>query len=294
MSRPPRLSGQQADPAVWLLPISGWMLLFYVVPAVYIFLASFMTMENYRLVPAWTLSNYRYILSQAMYHKAYLNSLWLAGKTVVLTTLLAYPLAYALAFAVPKRWRLPLLVAVIAPFWTNYLVRAYSWQIILANKGLLNYLLALLGLVREPVNILYTPQATTIGLVHYLLAIMTLNLYTTLENIDRRLLEAAKDLGANGFQVFRQVILPLSSGGLVSGAMFIFILAYSDFVSPSVLGGQIQRVFPQLVADAIQWNIDWPMASAFAVIMVTTILLVLSVLSRWMKTGSRVEGGWSK
>lgn len=155
-------------------------------------------------------------------------------------------------------------------------------------------MLTLLGLVKEPIHILYTPNATTIGLVHYLLAIMTLNIYTTLENIDRRLIEAAMDLGAGGFQVFRRIILPLSSGGLISGAMFIFVLAYSDFISPSVLGGQIQRVFPQLVADAIQWNIDWPMASAFAVIMVATILLVLSVLSRWMNTGSRVEGGWSK
>jgi spermidine/putrescine transport system permease protein len=291
-----RVSGQLTNwgPAVWLTPISGWMLVFYALPVGYIFLVSFMSMVNYRLVTDWTLANYRYIFEQSMYHKAYFTSLWLSLKAVVLTTLVAYPLAYAMAFAVPKRWRLILLVAIIAPFWTNYLVRAYSWQIILANKGILNYFLLSAGVIKQPVEILYTHTATVIGLVHYLLAIMTLNIYTTLENIDKKLLEAARDLGAGQWQTFWRVTLPLSSGGLITGGMFIFVLAFADFVSPSVLGGQTQRVFPQLVVDAIQWNINWPMASAFAVIMVTTILIVLAFLSRWLTIGKRTEGGYLK
>jgi spermidine/putrescine transport system permease protein len=291
-----RVRGQLTHwgPAVWLTPISGWMLIFYALPVGYIFLVSFMSMVNYRLVTDWTLANYRYIFAQSMYHKAYFTSLWLSLKAVVLTTLVAYPLAYAMAFAVPKRWRLILLVAIIAPFWTNYLVRAYSWQIILANKGILNYFLLSAGIIKQPVEILYTHTATVIGLVHYLLAIMTLNIYTTLENIDKKLLEAARDLGAGQWQTFWRVTLPLSSGGLITGGMFIFVLAFADFVSPSVLGGQTQRVFPQLVVDAIQWNINWPMASAFAVIMVTTILIVLAFLSRWLTIGKRTEGGYLK
>lgn len=185
-------------------------------------------------------------------------------------------------------------MAILASFWTNYLVRAYSWQIILANNGVVNYALTVLGLIKEPLDILYTPKAATIGLVHYLLAIMTFNIYTTLENIDKRLIEAAKDLGAGSFQTFWKITLPLSSGGLVTGAMFIFVLTFADFVSPSVLGGQNQRVFPQLVVDAVQWNINWPMASAFAVIMVATILIILALLSRWMNLGNRTEGGVGK
>ena len=154
------------SPAVWLSPITGWMLIFYALPVGYIFLVSFMSMENYRLVPDWNWQNYWYILSQAMYHKAYFTSLWLSVRAVILTILVAYPLSYALAFAVPRRWRLILLVAIIAPFWTNYLVRAYSWQIILAQKGILNYFLLSIGIIKEPLEILYTHTDTTIWLVH--------------------------------------------------------------------------------------------------------------------------------
>ena len=160
------------------------MLIFYALPVGYIFLVSFMSMENYRLVPDWNWQNYWYILSQAMYHKAYFTSLWLSARVVILTTLTAYPLSYALAFAIPKRWRLIILVAIIAPFWTNYLVRAYSWQIILANKGILNYFLLSIGIIKGLCS-LYPCHHYRPG--HYLLAIMTLNLATTLENIDKKL-----------------------------------------------------------------------------------------------------------
>lgn len=284
----------RVGPAIWLTPISGWMLLFYLLPVGYIFLVSFMSMADYRLTHEWTLANYRLIFEQNMYHKAYFASLWLSVRVVLITTLIAYPLGYALAFVVPKGWRIVFLVAIIAPFWTNYLVRAYAWQTILANKGILNYFLLSSGVIKEPLEILYTYAATTIGLVHYLLAIMTLNIYTTLENMDKRLLEAATDLGASRWQAFWRITLPLSSGGLITGAMFIFVLAFADFISPSVLGGQTQRVFPQLIVDAIQWNINWPLASAFAVVMVTTILMVLAILSRWLNLGERTKGGYAK
>jgi len=275
---------------LWLAPIAGWQLLFYLAPVAYVFLSGFWTMKDFRLTPSWTLANYRQILSEPMYYRAYVTSLGLSLGTVALTIALAYPLAYCLAFIVPRKHRPVLLVALIAPFWTNYLVRAYSWQTILANSGVLNYVLMALGIVKAPVEILFTHRATTIGLVHYLLAIMTLNLYTTLENIEPRLLEASQDLGANRLQTFFRVTLPLSSGGLVTGSMFIFVLAFADFVSPAVLGGQMQRVFPQLVVDAVQWTVNWPVASAFAVIMVATILLIAGLLGRKLNvTGGAVK-----
>jgi len=277
-------------PAIWLTPISTWMLFFFALPVGYMFLVSFMSMTDYQLTYDWTLSNYQIIFERGLYHRAYINSLSLSMRVVLITTLIAYPLGYALAFVVPRQWRLVFLVAIIAPFWTNYLVRAYAWQTILSNTGILNYALLSLGVIGEPIDILYTHRATTIGLTHYLLAIMTLNIYTTLENIDRRLIEAAKDLGASSWQAFWRITLPLSSGGLITGAMFIFVLAFADFVSPSVLGGQTRQVFPQLIVDAIQWNVNWPLASAFAVIMVATILIVLGIMSRWMNLGKRTKG----
>lgn len=271
---------REGGPGLWLLPIAGWQLVFYLLPVVYVFLCGFWTMKDFKLTPTWTLANYKEILAEPMYYRAYVTSLGLSLGTVALTIALAYPLAYCLAFIVPPRHRPVLLVALIAPFWTNYLVRAYSWQTILANSGVLNYLLMALGIVDAPVEILFTHRATTIGLVHYLLAIMTLNLYTTLENIDTKLLEASQDLGADRLQTFFRVTLPLSSGGLVTGSMFIFVLAFADFISPAVLGGQMQRVFPQLVVDAVQWTVNWPAASAFAVIMVATILIIAGLLGR--------------
>jgi len=278
-------------PGVWLLPIAGWQLMFYAVPLLYVVGMSFWRMKDFRLVQEWTLENYQSILAESMYYKAYLTSLGLSLGSVALTVLLAYPLAYCLAFVVAPKYRSILLVAIIAPFWTNYLVRAYSWQTILSGAGVLNHFLTSTGLVKEPLDILFTPNATVIGLVHYLLAIMTLNLYTTLENIDPKLIEASQDLGANRIQTFFRVTLPLSSGGLVSGGMFIFVLAFADFISPSVLGGQTQRVFPQLIVDAVQWSVDWPKASAFAVIMVATIMIIAGLLGRRLNVTGIGGGG---
>jgi ABC-type spermidine/putrescine transport system permease subunit I len=278
---PPR----RRDSWAWwfLLPISLWQAVFYLASAAFLVLASFWIMKDYRLTPIWTLQNYIVFFKEFIYFKAYLTSLVFATTTVLITIVVAYPFAYALVFVLPRRLLAVALIAVIAPFWTNYLVRAYAWQLILANNGILNYVLLQLRIITEPLDILYTLMAARIGLIHFLLAIMTLILYSTLDGIDKRLLEAAADLGAGRLRTFTEVILPLSSGGLVAGAMFIFVLAFADFVSPAVLGGQAQRVFPQLVVDAVQWTVNWPQASAFAVIMVTTILTIVGVFARWMR-----------
>ncbi len=284
---PAKVPGQPArrDASAWwfLAPISLWQVVFYFASVSFLLLASFWTMKEYQLTPVWTLKNYVTFFTEFIYLKAYLTSLVFATTTVLITIIVAYPFAYALVFVVPKRWLTVSLVAVIAPFWTNYLVRAYAWQVILAGNGILNYLLFQLRVITAPLDILYTLAAARIGLVHFLLAIMTLVLYTTLEGIDKNLLEAADDLGAGRLCTFTEVILPLSSGGLVAGIMFVFVLAFADFVSPAVLGGQSQRVFPQLVVDAVQWTVNWPQASAFAVIMVITILGIVGLFARWMR-----------
>ena len=291
---PVRHRGASNRSAGWLLPLSGWMVIFYLIPLVFIIGTSFRTMVNYQLTSEFTMQNYLAIFAEPLYWKALRVSLLLAVKVVAITTLIAYPLAMVLVFIVPKRWRTFFLILIIAPFWTSYLIRAYSWFIVLGNNGSLNLLLKSLGLIGQPVQILYTGTATTIGLVHYLLPIMTLTIYTTLENIDPKLLEAANDLGAGGLRSFFHVILPLSAGGLVNGMMFIYILAFADFVSPATLGGQTERVFPQLIVDAVQWNINWPLASALSIVMVAAIFLVLLVLSLFRNIGSRENGGSGK
>lgn len=278
----------RARTAVGLLPLTLWEIGFYFVPALLLFLTSFWILRSYDLVADWTLANYRQVFGKRIYLDAYLTSLWLTVTTVAITVLLAYPAAYAVAFIVPRRWQRLCMIAMIVPFWTNYLVRAYAWQLVLANTGLVNYLLQRLGLRDEPITILYTHVAVRIGLVHFLVVLLTLALYTRMEAIDRNLLEAAQDLGASRLRAFAEVVLPLTRGALLTGVMFIFVLAFADFVSPAVLGGQTQRVFPQLVVDAIQNDVDYPLAAAFAMVMVATILAVVGLLSRLQ---SRAEVG---
>ena len=238
-------------------------------------------MIDYKLTDQFTLQNYAAMLSEPLYWKAMSISLSLALKTVFITTLIAFPLALTLVYSVPVKRRTFFLILIIAPFWTSYLIRAYSWYVILGNKGIVNIVLMRLGFISQPIKLLYTNTATTIGLIHYLLPIMTLNLYTTLENIDPKLLEAADDLGASRLQIFTQIIFPLSRTGLINGMMFIYILAFADFISPATLGGQAERVFPQLIVDAVQWNINWPMAASLSVMMVLSIFIVLAVFSRF-------------
>ncbi|HEX5500059.1 MAG TPA: ABC transporter permease, partial [Thermomicrobiales bacterium] len=245
-------------------------------------------LQRYTLVADWTLANYQQVFGKRIYFDAYLTSIWLSVSTVLIAVALAYPAAYAVAFVVPPRWQRACMIAMIIPFWTNYLVRAYAWQLVLANNGLINYVLLKTGLRTEPVKILYTHVATRIGLVHFLVVLLTLALYTRMESIDRNLLEAAHDLGANRLRAFFEVIVPLTRGAAITGVMFIFVLAFADFISPAVLGGQTRRVFPQLVVDAIQNDVNYPLAAAFATVMVATILLVVGVLSRFQ---SRAEGG---
>ncbi len=230
-----------------LAPLTVWEAVFYFVPAVLLFLTSFWVLQRYELVADWTLENYRQVFGNRIYLDAYWTSLSLSLSTVAITILLAYPAAYAVAFVVPPRWQRACLIAMIIPFWTNYLVRAYSWQLVLSNNGLINYTLQQLGLRDEPITLLYTHTATRIGLVHFLVVLLTLALYTRMESIDRNLLEAAQDLGASRFRAFVEVVLPLTRSALVTGVMFIFVLAFADYVSPAVLGGQTRRVFPQLV-----------------------------------------------
>ncbi|HEX6989974.1 MAG TPA: ABC transporter permease [Bacillota bacterium] len=263
-----------------LAPALLWQALFYVVPLLLIVGTSLWAMENYRLVVEWSFDNYRTVLTDALYRSPYGTSLLLAGAVVLVTAVVAYPLAYGLAFIVPPRLRPLLIVGLVAPFWTNYLVRAYAWQILIGNNGVWNYLLTRTGLLDQPVPLLNTGWAAGIGLTHYLLPVVTLTLYTTMENINRNLLEAALDLGASRWSVFRHVVFPLSRPGLAVGAVLAFVLAFTDFISPAVLGGQNIRVVPQLVVDAVQWNVDYPRAAAMAVLMIVVILAVVAALRR--------------
>jgi spermidine/putrescine transport system permease protein len=268
---------------IGLLPITGWEVFFYLIPLIFLLLISFWTTKDYRIVPEWNLKNYITVFTNPLVRVAFLRSLGITFSTLIITILAAYPFAYGLVFKLPKRYRQLILIAIIAPFWTNYLVRVYSWQLILGGSGVLNHVLLQLKLIDAPLNILYTHVATRIGLLHFLISVMILNLYGTLDNVDRSLIEAAHDLGAGPFRSFWWVTFPLSLPGLAIGTVFVFIFCFTDFVAPSVLGGGTKPVFSQAVVDAAHWTANYPLASALSTVMMVAIAVFLLIIFRAVK-----------
>ena len=182
-----------------------------------------------------------------------------------------------------------ILIAIIAPFWTNYLVRAYSWQLILGGNGVINHLLMNAGFIKTPLSILYTHIATRIGLVHFLVTVMVLNLYATMDNIDRSLIEAASDLGAGPFKNFLWITFPLTLHGLAVGTVFVFIFSFTDFIAPSVLGGGTKPVFSQKIVDAAHWTANYSLASALSIAMILVIGIFLLLIFRMVRAAMKEE-----
>jgi putrescine transport system permease protein len=220
----------------------------------------------------FTLDNYTYLTTDSLYWKAYLSSLWIAIASTVLVLLVGYPIAYGMARA-PRRWQPTLLMLVILPFWTSFLIRVYAWIGILKKEGLLNEFLLWIGVIHQPLTILNTNWAVYIGIVYSYLPFMILPLYAALEKMDGSLLEAAADLGCTRMKAFWTITFPLSVPGVVAGCFLVFIPVTGEFVIPDLLGGNGTLMIGKTLWDEFFSNRDWPLASAVAVI----LLLILVV-----------------
>ncbi|SFJ67106.1 putrescine transport system permease protein [Bosea sp. OK403] len=228
---------------------------------------------------ALDLDNFRLLADDALYWQSYLYSLRIAGLTTLLALAIGYPLAYAMASA-PKSWRGALLVLVILPFWTSFLIRVYAWIGILRPDGLLDAALIGLGLTQEPLRLLNTEAAVLIGMVYSYLPFMVLPLFAALEKLDRSLLEAAADLGARPWMAFLTVTLPLSIPGVLAGCALVFIPAVGEFVIPDLLGGPDTIMIGKALWTEFFSNRDWPLASAVAVVLLVLLVLPLALLQR--------------
>ncbi len=266
--------------ALLLTPGLLWLLLFFALPLVIIFLYSFMTNDALgRVVYEPTLNNYITIFTQSLYVNAYWRSIWTSVLTTVICLLIGYPLAVFIARS-PQQWRMPLLMLILIPFWTNFLVRIYAWQIILANNGIINSFLEIIGIGR--LTLLNTEGATLIGLIYGELPFMVLPLYAAIDRFDFTLMEAAADLGANKVQAFLHIMLPMTMPGIVAGSVLVFIPTLGQFVVSELLGGAkvdylgnlIQRLF--LRANPI----NWPLGSAMAVLMMLVLLVLIMMYFR--------------
>lgn len=271
----------------------AWSLLFFLIPFFIVFRISLSTtaiaMPPYTpvfsFVDGWSglwsklgelsFDNYRYLIDDPLYFNAYVSSVVIAAVSTFLTLLVAYPIAYGMAQA-PRGIRPTLLMLVILPFWTSFLIRVYAWIAILKPEGLLNQLLLSIGVIQEPLVILNTTMAVYIGIVYSYLPFMVLPLYSSLEKMDGSLIEAAQDLGCTPVKAFWRVTFPLSLPGVVAGCMLVFIPAVGEFVIPDLLGGSQTLMIGKTLWNEFNSNRDWPVSSAVAIILL--LILVIPIL----------------
>ncbi len=233
--------------------------------------------------------NFEFLTTDDLYWKAYLSSLKIAFVATVLTLLVGYPIAYGMANA-PDHWRPTLMMLIILPFWTSFLIRVYSWMGILSNEGYLNQLLLSLGVISEPLTILNTNTAVYIGIVYTYLPFMILPIYSALERLDASLLEAAEDLGCSRFTAFWLVTIPLSKSGIIAGCFLVFIPTLGEFVIPSLLGGSKTLMIDKVLWEEFFNNRDWPVASAVAVILLLILIVPIILFQRNEQKQREAEG----
>jgi spermidine/putrescine transport system permease protein len=265
--------------AAFLAPPGVWIGLFFVLPMATIVLMSFWQVVDYDIVANFTLANY-----EKLFRPLYLDVFWRTIKVSLLVTaislLVGYPVAYFLARKT-RRFRVTLLVLVIMPLWTSYLVRTYAWMLILGTKGAVNQALQAVGLTSEPIAwLLYSDFAVTLALVHIYMPYLILPLYSVLEKLDPSLFEAAKDLGGGRWRTFLHITLPLSLPGVATGCLFVFIPAMGSFVTPELLGGTRSILIGSIVAQQFGVAFEYPLGSAMALAIMGIILLAAVALLR--------------
>ena len=278
-----------------------WLLLFFLAPFVIVFKISLADPiiaqppftpllnegENGQLTIYTTFDNFLYLFQDSLYFLTYLNSVKLAFIATFFTLLIGYPIAYGIARS-PQPTRNILLLLVVIPFWISFLLRVYSWMGILKTNGLINGFLLWLGIIDQPLELLYTDTAVYIGMVYSYLPYMILPLYANLVKLDVRLLEAASDLGAKKWQAFIDVTLPLSIPGIIAGCLLVFIPAIGEYVIPALLGGADTLMIGRVLFDEFFLNRDWPVSSAVAIVLL--LLLVLPIVYFQKKQAQENEG----
>lgn len=228
---------------------------------------------------ALSLENYKTLAEDGLYLTAYLSSLRLALTATALSLLIGFPLAYAIVRA-PARWRPLLIVAVVLPFWTSFLIRVYAWIAILRPEGVLDAILMALGLTSAPLNLLNSQTAVLIGMVYSYLPFMVLPLYASLERLDRTLIEAAQDLGSSAWKAFWTITVPLAKPGIWAGVFLVLIPSIGEFVIPDLLGGSDTLMVGKVLWTEFFSNRDWPLASAVAVVMLIILVGPILVFQR--------------
>lgn len=265
-----------------------WLTIFALVPTILVTIVSLLHRDSMNLVSLpLTLQNYVHLLNNA-YIKIFLKSFEVAGISTLLCLLIAYPFAYLIAQTRIK-YRSLLLLLVIIPFWTSSLIRTYAILAILKSKGIINQLLLALGIIHQPLSLLYSDTAVFIGLVYDLLPFMILPLYANIEKLDHTLVDAARDLGANKITIFMRVILPLTMPGIIAGVMLVFLPAMTLFFVPVMLGGAKSLLLGNLIQNQFLTLNDWPMGSAISICLLFIMAIFVYLYWRNAKNDNKQE-----
>ena len=273
-----------------------WLIVLFLIPFVIVFKISFsevrLAMPPYAPLFEWlngklvavklNFGNYSFLFTDALYVSSYLYSLKVAAVSTVLCLLLGYPMAYAIARSGPTS-RNVLLMLIVLPFWTSFLLRVYAWIGLLKSNGVINNVLMSIGVIHEPITMLQTDFSVYIGIVYSYLPFMILPLYSNLEKHDLTLIEAAADLGARPFTAFRRITLPQSMPGIIAGSLLVFIPAVGEYVIPSLLGRTDQLMIGRVLSDEFFENRDWPVASSVAILMLALLVVPIMLFQHFEK-----------
>jgi spermidine/putrescine transport system permease protein len=279
--------------AAWLLMAPGllWLGILMVVPCLLVFALAFFERGTYGGVDwsIFTLENFRRA-GDPLYLSIFLDSARIAAVSTLLALLIGYPAAYAIIRA-PERWQTSLLFLAILPFWTNYLIRTYAWIVLLNPVGLINNVLIHLGLISEPLAILYNEFAVILGLVYSYTPFVILAIYSSLQRLDPSYAEASRDLGAGAIITFIRITLPLTAAGVAAGAVFVFVLSIGNFVTPDLLGGGKLQMIGNLIYDQFLSARDWPFGATLAGLLIAVMMALLMLQA---VAASRARGDHGK
>ena len=256
---------------------------FFIVPLIIMLLVSFWQRIGGKLEATWTLANYEKFFTKSYLVDALFNSIEVALVATIVSVVLAYPLAHILAYRVPQRWQRFALVLAVLPFWTSYVVRSYSWLLVLSDNGIINVVLQGIGIIEEPLSMSYNRGATVLGFVHFFTMLLTLTIYANLVQINPSCRRAAADLGASNFQVFLRITLPLGVPGIAVGAFIAFVITIGDFITPQILGGNTELLIPQAIMLQIGRAADFPMASVMSMTLMVVVTITYFAFAKYLK-----------
>ena len=267
----------------FVAPALVWTIVFFVAPFLFMVAMSLWAQQGGSIVHVWNFGNYIAFFEKDALFRGLTNSLEITAIVTVLSILLAYPLAWIIAEQVPQKYQRTALILAILPFWTSYVVRSYSWLLVLSRNGVINQTLRNMGVISEPLELASNRTATVIGFVHFFVMLLTLTIYANLVQLSPNYRRAAADLGANAFQTFWHVILPLTMPGIMTGAFLTFVLCIGDYVTPQILGGNNELVLPQIIMLQLGRRADFPMAAALSIILMLAVTAAYVACARWLK-----------